>query len=143
MIVFDLRCAGDHVFEAWFSSSSAYESQRELGLIACPICGGSEIEKAVMAPRVGAKGNSVPAAPAKPDIKALIHAVASAQAAALKDSRWVGGNFASEARAIHLGEKPETLIHGQATRVEAEALAEEGVPIAPLLVPIVPPDSLN
>ncbi|WP_375270229.1 DUF1178 family protein [Sphingomonas sp.] len=143
MIVFDLRCAGDHVFEAWFSSSGAYESQRERGLISCPICGGSQVEKAVMAPRVSAKGNSLPAAPAKPDIKALFHAVASAQAAALKNSRWVGAGFAAEARAIHEGEKPDTLIHGQATREEARALAEEGVPIAPLLVPIVPPETLN
>ena len=39
MIVFDLSCAGDHVFEAWFASSSAYESQRERRLIACPVCG--------------------------------------------------------------------------------------------------------
>ena len=143
MIVFDLRCAGDHVFEAWFSSSGAYELQRVRGLIACPICGGSEVEKAVMAPRVGAKGNSLPAASAKPDIKALFHAVASAQAAALKNSRWVGSGFAAEARAMHEGEKPETLIHGQATREEARALAEDGVPIAPLLVPVVPPETLN
>ncbi len=28
MIVFDLRCSGGHVFEAWFGSSAAYEEQR-------------------------------------------------------------------------------------------------------------------
>jgi hypothetical protein len=97
-----------------------------------------------MAPRVGAKGNTLPVSPpAKPNLKALLDVVASAQAAALKDSRWVGGRFAEEARAIHHGEKPETLIHGQATREEARALADEGVAIAPLLVPVVPPESLN
>lgn len=143
MIVFDLSCAGDHVFEAWFASSSAYESQRERRLIACPVCGDSTVTKAVMAPRVGAKGNSSPVAPAKPDVKALLNAIASAQAAALKDSRWVGGRFAEEARAIHHGEKPDALIHGQATREEAKALADEGVTIAPLLVPIAPPETLN
>ena len=52
--------------------------------------------------------------------------VASAQAAALKNSRWVGTGFAAEARAIHEGEKPDALIHGQATREEARALAEDG-----------------
>jgi len=143
MIVFDLRCAGDHVFEAWFASSDAYESQRERGLLACPVCGASDVGKAVMAPRVGAKGNSLPQTPAKPDLKALLNAVAKAQAASLKDSRWVGGRFAEEARAIHNGDKPDTLIHGQATREEAKALAEDGVAIAPLLVPVVPPESLN
>ncbi|WP_294353912.1 DUF1178 family protein [uncultured Sphingomonas sp.] len=142
MIVFDLRCSGDHVFEAWFGSTAAYEDQRARGLLACPICGTDEVEKAVMAPRVGAKGNSV-AASGKPDIKSLLNAVASAQAAALKDSNWVGRDFATEARAIHDGEKPNRLIHGQATPAEARALIDEGVPVAPLLVPIVPPKSLN
>jgi hypothetical protein len=34
-------------------------------------------------------------------------------------------------------------IHGQATRAEAVALAEEGVPVAPLLIPVVPPEARN
>ena len=142
MIVFDLRCSGDHVFEAWFGSSAAYEDQRARSLLSCPICGTGEVEKAVMAPRVGAKGNSVTTAP-RPDLKAVLSAIATAQAAALKDSKWVGGDFASEARAIHDGDKPERLIHGQATREEARALIDDGVPVAPLLVPTVPPKSLN
>jgi hypothetical protein len=143
MIVFDLRCSGDHVFEAWFASSSAFEDQRARGLVMCPVCGAVEVEKAVMAPRVAAKGNSSAAAAAKPDIAGMMRAIATAQAAALKQSRWVGSDFADEARAIHNGEKPDTLIHGQATREEARALAEDGVPIAPLLVPVVPPETLN
>ena len=141
MIVFDVRCSGDHVFEAWFASSRAFEDQRARRLVTCPVCGATEVEKAVMAPRVAAKGNSTAAA--KPDIAGIMRAIATAQAAALKQSRWVGSDFADEARAIHNGEKPRTLIHGQATREEALALAEDGVPIAPLLVPIVPPDMLN
>lgn len=143
MIVFDLRCSGDHVFEAWFASSSAFEDQRARRLVTCPVCGATEVEKAVMAPRVAAKGNSTAATAAKPDITGMMRAIATAQAAALKQSRWVGSDFADEARAIHNGEKPDTLIHGQATREEARALAEDGIPIAPLLVPIVPPDMLN
>ena len=57
MISFDLKCAGDHVFEIWFRSSADFDSQREAGQINCPICGQSDIAKAVMAPAVGAKGN--------------------------------------------------------------------------------------
>ncbi len=38
MIVFDLRCAEEHVFEAWFASSTAYDDQRARKLIACPVC---------------------------------------------------------------------------------------------------------
>ena len=51
MIVFDLRCGGGHVFEAWFASSAAFDDQRERRLVACPVCGADEVEKAVMAPR--------------------------------------------------------------------------------------------
>ena len=57
MIVFDLKCGGGHVFEAWFGSTADYESQRERSLIACPMCGDIAIDKAVMAPNVAAKGN--------------------------------------------------------------------------------------
>ncbi|MFD1789052.1 DUF1178 family protein [Sphingomonas floccifaciens] len=142
MILFDLKCAGGHVFEAWFKSSGSYDEQRAGGLIACPVCSDTDIGKAVMAPNVAAKGNRGEA-PSPAAIKAAIAAIASAQAEAIKDSQWVGTAFADTARAMHSGEKPVTAIHGQATRAEAKALVEEGVPVAPLLVPVVPPDALN
>lgn len=141
MIVFDLRCGGGHVFEAWFASTAAFDEQRARRLVTCPLCGDAEVEKAVMAPRLAAKGNSAPA----PEVraKAMLAALAQAQAKALSGSRWVGRRFAEEARAIHAGDRPETVIHGQATPEEARALADEGVPVAPLLVPVVPPDRVN
>ena len=59
MIVFDLRCeAASHVFEGWFGSTEDYESQRERGLVQCPLCGASDVEKAVMAPRVRSAGRA-------------------------------------------------------------------------------------
>lgn len=156
MIVFDLRCSGDHVFEAWFASGSAYEEQRARGLLACPVCGDSDVAKAVMAPNVGAKGNSRASETAKPApaaasdeppspaaIKAAMQAIATMQAKMLEKSEWVGRAFADRARAMHAGEADSAPIHGQTTRAEAEALVEEGVPVAPLLVPVVPPEALN
>lgn len=144
MIVFDLKCAGGHVFEAWFGSSAAYAEQRAAGLVACPVCGAAEVEKAVMAPNVGAKGNQAVAAPIPPEaMKAAMAALAAAQAKALEGSQWVGAAFAGKARAMHLGEAPEAPIHGQASVAEAKALIEEGVPIAPLPLPVVPPEACN
>ena len=143
MIVFDLRCGGGHVFEAWFASTAAFDDQRARHLLACPVCGDAGVEKAVMAPAVAAKGNRAAAAAPAAQAKALLAAMAQAQARALKDSRWVGRRFAEEARAIHAGDAPDTVIHGQATREEAKALAEEGVPVAPLLLPVVPPERVN
>ncbi|MDR6786858.1 hypothetical protein J2Y58_000196 [Sphingomonas sp. BE138] len=141
MIVFDLRCARDgHVFEAWFASSAAFDEQKARGLLSCPACGAGEVEKALMAPNVAAKGNrGVMAAEAK----ALLAKVAAAQKQALAGSRWVGSDFAAEARAMHVGEKPDAPIHGQASLAEAKQLADEGVPIAPLPLPVVPPKAVN
>ncbi len=151
MIVFDLRCAGGHVFEAWFGSSAAYEEQRAAAMIACPLCGVIEVEKAVMAPNIAAKGNraSAPALPpasgeAPPAaVKAAMAALAQAQAKALEGSQWVGVAFPDRARAMHLGEEDHAPIHGQATAEQAKALAEEGVAVAPLPFPVVPPEARN
>ncbi len=142
MIVFDLRCGEGHVFESWFASSAAYEEQRQRALVSCPMCGVTSVEKAVMAPNVAAKGNS--RASATPEtVKAALQALAAAQSQVLEGSRWVGKGFATEARAMHLGEQAQEVIHGQATIAEAKALVEEGVPIMPLPLPIVPPEKAN
>ena len=146
MIVFDLKCGGGHVFEAWFGSSADYESQRGKALIACPMCGDSAIDKAVMAPNVAAKGNrrsDAAPAPGKPDPKQVMAALAQAQAKMLEGSQWVGVAFADKARAMHLGEQAHAPIHGQASVEEAKALIEDGVPVAPLPLPVVPPEQRN
>ena len=147
MIVFDLSCGGGHVFEAWFGSSDDYQQQRDRGLVSCPICGASEVDKAVMAPNVSPKGNSGTAAvpmrnaPAPDEMKAMLTALAKAQAKVLAGSEHVGSRFADEARAIHEGDAPERQIHGQATREEAKALVADGIPVAPLPLPILPPET--
>ena len=152
MIVFDLRCSQSHVFEAWFGSGAAYEEQRTRGLLACPMCGDGAIVKAVMAPNVGAKGNTRSAKPPTPKadappsaqaLKAALHTLAAAQAQALEKSRWVGRGFADTARAMHEGEMPPAPIHGETTLAEARALIEDGVPVAALPLPVVPPDAVN
>ena len=151
MIVFDLKCGGGHVFEAWFGSSAAYAEQQAAGLVACPLCGSGDVAKAVMAPNIAAKGNQRAATPATAPsdappsevIKAAMEMLASAQAKMLEKSQWVGTAFADKARAMHLGEEPSAQIHGQATPEQAQELVEEGVPVAPLLVPVVPPERRN
>jgi hypothetical protein len=152
MIVFDLKCLDrGHVFEAWFGSSEDYEGQRQRGLVECPLCGSGRIEKAVMAPRVGAKGNSAVVASAgpalsvssDPEVKAMLGALAAMQKKLLQNSSFVGDRFAEEARAIHLGEADGRAIHGRATRQEAESLLEEGIAVAPLPFPVAEPKQEN
>jgi hypothetical protein len=109
------------------------------------------MDKAPMAPAVPAKGNArlEPAANAPmignlpPGLVKAMQALAKAQASALADSTWVGDRFVEESRAMHYGERDPTTIHGQATRDDAAALAEEGIAVSPLLFPVAPPDELN
>jgi hypothetical protein len=133
VIVFDLQCeeSGDR-FEAWFRSGSDYEEQRGRGLVLCPVCQSSRISKAPMAPRVPKKGNSLE-----------LDKLAAVQAHLLKDSEWVGDRFAEEARSIHSGDAEARPVHGNATLSEAKALIDEGVPIAPLPLPVAPPNQVN
>jgi hypothetical protein len=150
MIVFDLRCVPEgHVFEAWFGSSDDYESQKRCGLVSCPLCAAPEVEKAVMAPRLGARsnrGNGVPAATidAEPGaVKEMLAAMAGAQKTMLASSDFVGDRFADEARAIHLGEAAARSIHGRATPAQTESLIEEGIQVAPLPFPFIEPGREN
>jgi len=168
VIVFDLKCTGaGHVFEGWFGSGADFERQKRDGLLCCPVCGGKSVEKAVMAPAVGAKSNQKggPAVPAvagtgneaqitgKPipmhsgmdsqKAMQLMQVLAQAQADALAGSEWVGSRFAEEARAMHYGEEDHRPIHGEVDAAEARGLIEEGVEVAPLLFPVIPPEAQN
>lgn len=141
MIVFDLRCEEAHVFEAWFGSSTDFDAQSARGLVVCPICGSGDVTKAVMAPAIPGKSNSTDLSPG--EAKALLGKLAEAQRRALASSDYVGDRFAAEARAIHLGDAEARSIHGQATRADAKALADDGVPVAQLPLPVVPPEQTN
>ena len=133
MIVFDLQClAGGETFEAWFRSNADYEEQSAGGLVQCPFCESTRIAKAPMAPRLPAKSSGNPLA-----------GIAAIQAEMLKESRWVGDQFAETARAMHSGEIEREQVHGQATLAEAKSLVDDGVPVAPLPLPVVPPTQVN
>jgi hypothetical protein len=136
VIVFDLQCSGDgHVFEAWFRSGADFDDQSAKGLVQCPMCGSAEVAKAPMAPSVGRKNNVVSTSP--------VEMLAKLQTEMLRNSEWVGDRFADEARAMHIGETEPRAVHGQATPEQASSLVDEGVPIAPLPLPLVPPGQVN
>jgi hypothetical protein len=76
-------------------------------------------------------------------VKALLGAMAEAQKKMLEQSEHVGPRFTDEARAIHLGESEARAIHGQATPEQADELRDEGIPVAPLPFPVIPPETEN
>jgi len=133
VIVFDLQCRdGGETFEAWFRSNADYDQQREAGLVQCPVCQSANVMKAPMAPSVPRKSGDSPFAK-----------LAAMQAELLKESRWVGEDFADTARAMHSGEIEREQVHGQATIAQAKSLVDEGVPVAPLPLPVTPPSQVN
>ncbi|WP_323783416.1 DUF1178 family protein [Leisingera sp.] len=156
MIQYSLKCSEGHSFDSWFQSAAAFDKLAAAGLVSCAVCGGAQVEKAIMAPRVrtGRKAVSAvgepeqqaarpaapeaaPAPPAGPGVLSrpagkVEQAIADLRKKIEENSDYVGGSFVQEARAMHLGEAPERAIHGEAKLEDARELIEEGVPVLPL-----------
>jgi len=160
MIRYALACSKGHTFESWFQNSAAYDKQAKRGLVECPHCGDSKVEKALMAPTLaGTKKRGRPsmpasmpapapeAAPAAPETTAPVAMVSPEERefrAKLKELRDhltknadnVGRKFPEEARKMHYGEAEHRSIYGEASPEEAKDLSEEGIEFHPL--PVLP-----
>ncbi|KIC51140.1 DUF1178 family protein [Tateyamaria sp. ANG-S1] len=141
MIKYALKCADGHGFESWFASADAFDSLKAAGHVSCAVCGTSDVSKAIMAPRVSTTQADVAEQPLSKPASEVEAAMAQMREAVEKNATYVGGNFASEALAQHLGEQPDRPIWGEANREEAKQLIEDGVPVAPL--PFVPSRKAN
>jgi len=153
MIRYSLRCERGHDFESWFQSSSAYDSQHKRGLVACPMCESTKVDKAIMAPRIARKGKSKSApepvaAPAEdtastslvmaPQERELLSKLRELRDHVLKNADDVGKKFPEEARKMHYGDIEQRAIYGEATTEEARSLVDEGIEVAAL--PVLPGD---
>ncbi len=146
MIRYSLKCDQNHEFESWFQSAEGYESLRSVGMVGCPACGSTNVDKALMAPQVTPARTKAavagkPAGPLTTPSDAREAALAELRRQVESNSEYVGMNFAAEARRIHRGTAPERSIYGQARPDEARQLIEDGVPVAPL--PFVPKPNAN
>jgi hypothetical protein len=138
VIVIDIACDAGHRFEGWFASAEAFEDQRDRGLVACPTCASVSVERALSVPRIGGTRSNE-----QPTAKQVLGAIAAMQAASLKDSTYVGREFAGKAREMAEGAIPQATIHGEATPAEAKALRDDGVAVMPLLCPVAKPSEVN
>jgi hypothetical protein len=153
MILYNLRCEKDHLFESWFRDSATYDAQAAASDVQCPVCGSTKVEKAIMAPRLAksaGRNRSAPADTAEKTIAAPETGVTGTTAKAVREVEqsaklrrtllelrrqveenfdYVGPEFAEEARKIHYGETEERAIYGETSDDEAEALEEEGVSV--------------
>jgi hypothetical protein len=132
MIAFDLRCDQDHTFEAWFKNREAFETQKEGGLLTCPVCGSNNVQKipsavAVCTKSVGKDGDTSESALNKMLNK--IYTVVE------KNTEDVGTAFAQEALNMHFGVTENRNIRGVATPEEEKTLKEEGISFIKIPVP--------
>jgi len=132
MICYSLRCSAEHEFEGWFRDSAGYDEQRAEGEVVCPVCGDTEIVKALMAPAIPKKGNQKPdpvAARAAELAREVEEKVETLRKHIEENCEDVGDKFPEEARKIHYGETEERGIYGEASLDEAKEMVEEGIEV--------------
>lgn len=141
MIHYQLRCGQSHSFDGWFKDSASFDKQAKRGLIECPECGGTDVERALMTPAVAkrapapevetpapAPAAAAPPAPPPLPVPAKVMAVLQKLRAEVeKNCDYVGPDFADQARAMHRGEVEPKGIYGETTQDEAQALEDEGI----------------
>ena len=166
MIRYALACTDGHAFESWFANSAAFDKQKKRGLVSCPVCGSTKVDKAIMAPRLARTDveeaappqlPSVPASPqpapalppmpvpgksnvamTAPQERELRQKLKELRDHVTKNAQYVGQRFSEEARKMHYGEIEHRSIYGEASPDDAKALHEEGIEFHPL--PVLPDD---
>lgn len=141
MIQYALKCEDGHAFESWFKSAAAFDTLASSGHLSCAVCGSDRVSKAVMAPRVVSRSGEQAAPALKEPGDGTQAALEDFRRKVEENSDYVGDRFAAEARAMHLGERPERSIYGEARLDQARELIEDGVPLMPL--PFTPKKKLS
>ncbi len=135
MIVFDLHCSSGHAFEGWFTSGPEFDRQKKAGLVSCPVCDGTEVERRPSSKVRVAKAKlpaPAPAAAGGDAIAGISPVLLAKLREVVRNTEDVGERFPEEARKIHYDEAPARSIRGKASREEAEALSEEGIDFSQL-----------
>jgi hypothetical protein len=133
VIHYSLLCDKSHKFDGWFASAAAYDAQKARGLVTCPICLTTAVDKALMTPSVARSGSEkVSLSIGHPQHQQLRDAMVALRNKVTSEADYVGDKFAEEARKIHFKEVDPRGIYGEATKEEVAALVDEGVDFMPL-----------
>ncbi len=131
MILFQLACANDHRFEAWFRDSATFDRQSAAGDIGCPFCADTHVSKAPMAPHVAKSVVNADSAEGRAQkvTRELMEVMDNLRRHVEDKCDYVGVDFPEEARRIHYGETDPRGIYGEASENETSALKEEGIEV--------------
>ncbi len=115
-----------------------FAGQPARGLVACPHCGSARSRprrrwrRRCRGRATSASGTRAPAscrwqaARCRAEVAEAMEKLAAVQAEALKQSTWVGDNFAEQSRAMHYGERDSEVIHGKATPRKRRRCSKKG-----------------
>ena len=129
MIKYKLICKNcDLSFDSWFASSKEFEKLKKKNLLNCHRCDSKKIEKTLMAPKSILKSVSERTQNNISKFEEINKKIKQYQTFIKKNFKYVGNNFAFEARSIHYNNKKRQKgIYGTATNKEINELKAEGI----------------
>ena len=128
MIKYNLVCKKcDLTFDSWFSSSNEYEKLKKKNLLNCHNCNSTHVQKNLMAPKLINNNQKIRNGQKLKKLQKIKETIKDYQKFIKKNFRYVGDNFAYEARSIHYNNKKEKNIYGHASKEDLKELNAEGI----------------
>ena len=128
MIKYNLVCKKcDLTFDSWFSSSNEYEKLKKKNLLNCHNCNSTHVQKNLMAPKLINNNQKIRNGQKLKKLQKIKETIKDYQKLIKKKFKYVGDNFAYEARSIHYNNKKEKNIYGHASKDDLKELNSEGI----------------
>ena len=130
MIKYKLMCKDcEMTFDSWFASSKEYDKLKKKKFLNCHNCSSLNVEKSLMSPTlINTKNKNQSSVNDLEKISKIKKTIKEYQNFIKKNFKYVGANFAYEARSIHYNSKKKnTGIYGTASKEELKELSEEGI----------------
>jgi len=129
MIKYKLFCKNcDLKFDSWFASSNEYERLKKRNLLTCHKCNSVKVEKTIMAPQLINSKTKIDEKTNLEKYNKVKKTIIGYQKFIKENFKFVGDNFAYEARSIHYnGKKKSKGIYGSASKKDLKELKEEGI----------------
>ncbi len=129
MIKYKLLCKScDLKFDSWFATSKEYDRLKKQKLLSCHNCNSIKVEKTIMAPQlINTKSKSDGKINLEKYNK-VKKTIIGYQKFIKENFKYVGDNFAYEARSIHYNRKKKSKgIYGSASKEDLKELKDEGI----------------
>ena len=128
MIKYNLVCKKCNLtFDSWFSSSDECEKLKKKNFLNCHNCNSTNVQKNLMAPKLINKNQRIKNGQKLKKFRMIKETIKDYQKFIRKNFRYVGDNFAYEARSIHYNNKKEKNIYGHASKEDLKDLSTEGI----------------